>query len=193
MKISRLLVMTLLLCALGANAFAGPATDVVKAKQTTLFDLLKAPKSDAKKVDATLDDLLDYAHLTEASLGSEWAARTDKEKAQFAGLLKQLVRAAHVRTFKKIVGFDVAYVAEDASGDLLLVKTKATSKTNPKAEPIELAFRMAQQDGKWLEQDLVTDNVSLVSSYRSQFTKIVKNDGFPKLVAKMKDKLAKGE
>jgi phospholipid transport system substrate-binding protein len=33
----------------------------------------------------------------------------------------------------------------------------------------------------------------LVSSYRSQFTKIVKKDGFPTLITKMKDKIAKGD
>jgi phospholipid transport system substrate-binding protein len=42
-------------------------------------------------------------------------------------------------------------------------------------------------------QDIVTEGVSLVSSYRSQFTKIVKKDGFPALIQKMKDKLAKGD
>jgi phospholipid transport system substrate-binding protein len=35
--------------------------------------------------------------------------------------------------------------------------------------------------------------VSLVSSYRSQFTKIIKKDGFVALIQKMKDKLAKGD
>ena len=40
---------------------------------------------------------------------------------------------------------------------------------------------------------IVTESVSLVSSYKSQFTKIIKKDGFPALITKMKDKLAKGD
>jgi phospholipid transport system substrate-binding protein len=52
---------------------------------------------------------------------------------------------------------------------------------------------MVQKGGAWKVGDIVTEGVSLVSSYRSQFTKIIKKDGFPALVQKMKDKIAKGD
>ena len=52
---------------------------------------------------------------------------------------------------------------------------------------------MVQKNGAWRVQDIITEGVSLVSSYRCQFTKIVKKDGFPTLIQKMKDKLAKGD
>jgi phospholipid transport system substrate-binding protein len=177
------------------SAFAGPATDVVKSKQTALFDLIKqsTPESE-KKVAALFDEMLDYSSLAEGSLGSEWAARSDAEKAQFSDLLKQLVRKGYERNLKKILGFGVEYVAEEAAGDAVLVKTKAKStKTDAREEPVEIVFKLAQKGGTWRVQDIVTEGVSLVSSYRSQFTKIVKKDGFPALIQKMKDKLAKGD
>jgi len=175
-------------------AFAGPATDVVKTKQTTLFELLKAPTPDNKKIDGLFDEMLDYQSLAEGSLGSEWAPRADAEKAQFSDLLKQLVRKAYERNLKKILNFDVQYVAEDADGGAMLVKTKAQPKNgDARAEPVEIVFKMVQKDGKWKVNDIVTEGVSLVSSYRSQFTKIIKKDGFPALIQKMKDKLAKGD
>ena len=52
---------------------------------------------------------------------------------------------------------------------------------------------MQEKNGAWRVTDIVTEGVSLVSSYRSQFTKIVKKDGFPKLITKMKEKIAKGD
>jgi phospholipid transport system substrate-binding protein len=176
------------------SAFAGGATDVVKSKQTALFNLIKqsTPDSD-KKVSALFDEMLDYAALTEGSLGSEWAARSDAEKAQFSDLLKQLVRKGYERNLKKILNFDVEYLAEDAAGDAMMVKTKAKSKGDAREEPVEIVFKLAQKGGAWRVQDIVTEGVSLVSSYRSQFTKIVKKDGFPVLIQKMKDKLAKGD
>jgi phospholipid transport system substrate-binding protein len=176
------------------SAFAGGATDVVKSKQTALFTLIKqsTPDSD-KKVSALFDEMLDYAALTEGSLGSEWAARTDAEKAQFSDLLKQLVRKGYERNLKKILNFDVDYLSEDAAGDAVMVKTKAKSKGDAREEPVEIVFKLAQKGGAWRVQDIVTEGVSLVSSYRSQFTKIVKKDGFPVLIQKMKDKLAKGD
>ena len=177
------------------SAFAGGATDVVKGKQTALFDLIKqsTPESE-KKVAALFDEMLDYAALSEGSLGTEWAARTDAEKAEFSSLLKQLVRKGYERNLKKILGFDVEYVAEDgADGGAVMVKTKAKSKTDARSEPVEIIFKLAQKAGTWRVQDIVTEGASLVSSYRGQFTKIVKKDGFPALIQKMKDKLAKGD
>jgi phospholipid transport system substrate-binding protein len=177
------------------SAFAGGATDVVKGKQTALFDLIKqsTPESQ-KKVAALFDEMLDYAALSEGSLGTEWAPRSDVEKAQFSDLLKQLVRKGYERNLKKILNFNVEYVAEDAAdAGAMMVKTQAKSKTDAREEPVEIIFKVTQKAGVWRVQDIVTEGVSLVSSYRGQFTKIVKKDGFPVLIQKMKDKLAKGD
>jgi len=175
------------------SAQAGGATDAVKSKQASLFDLIKksTPESD-KKVGALFDELLDYQTLAESSLGSEWAPRSDAEKAQFSDLLKQLVRKSYERNLKKILNYDVDYIGEDGADGAVMVKTKAKSKSDAREEPLEITFKVVQKGGAWKVQDIVTEGVSLVSSYRSQFTKIVKKDGFPALIQKMKDKLAKG-
>jgi phospholipid transport system substrate-binding protein len=176
-------------------ADAGAATDVVKAKQSTLFDLLKKPDAaNQKKVGAIFDEMLDYGSLAEASLGSEWAARSDAEKAEFSELLKQLVRKAYEKNLKKTLNFNIEYLGEDSgAAGAIVVKTKAVSKTNAREEPIEINYKMVEKGGVWRVTDIVTEGVSLVSSYRSQFTKIVKKDGFPKLIVKMKEKVAKGD
>jgi phospholipid transport system substrate-binding protein len=176
------------------SAHAGDATSVVKSKQTSLFDLIKkaTPESD-KKVAALFDEMLDYPVLAETSLGSEWAPRSDAEKAQFSDLLKQLVRKSYERNLKKILNYDVDYVSEEADGSAVMVKTKAKSRSDAREEPLEITFKVAPKGNSWKVQDIVTEGVSLVSSYRGQFTKIVKKDGFPALLQKMKDKLAKGD
>ena len=177
------------------TAHAGEATDVVKAKQTAMFELLKLPASpdNDKKLQGIFDEMLDYAGLAEASLGSEWAARSDAEKAQFSDLLKQLVRKAWEKNLRKTLAYDIEYVAEQSKDGAIYVKTKAKSKTDAREEPIEIEYKMVAKNGAQLVGDIVTEGVSLVSSYRSQFTKIVKKDGFPTLIQKMKDKIAKGD
>ena len=175
------------------SALAGGATDVVKAKQSALFDVLKQATPDQKKITGLFDEMLDYQALAQSSLGSEWAARSDAEKKEFSDLLKQLVRKAYERNLKKIVNYDVSYTGEDAAAGATMVKTKAKSKTDAREEPIEIVFKMVQKGGSWKVNDILTEGVSLVSSYKSQFTKIIKKDGFPTLIKKMKDKLAKGD
>ena len=173
-------------------AFAGPATDEVKTKQTKLFDLVGKPGNDAQ-ITTLLDSVLDHQAIAEASLGSEWANRSDAEKAQFSDLLKTLVRRSYERNIKKTAGYNVEYIGETEKNGKIVVSTKAVSKTDKRADPVEIEYLLAEKDGKWRIQDIKTDDVSLVSSYRSQFTKIVKKDGFPALITKMKDKIAKGD
>ena len=175
-------------------ASAGPATDLVKTKQTALFELLKrgGPESE-KKVSALFDEMLDYGSLAETSLGSEWAARSDVEKSQFTDLLKQLVRKSYERNLKKTLNFNIEYIGEAPSNGAITVKTKAVSRTDARDEPVEIVYKLSERGGTFRVQDIVTEGVSLVTSYRAQFTKIVKKDGFPALVQKMKDKLAKGD
>jgi len=187
-------LLSMLALTFASSAYAGAATDLVKGKQTTLFDLLKQGTPEAqKKIDAVFDEMLDYGALAEASLGPEWAPRSDAEKAEFTDLLKKLVRNAYTKNLKKITGFDVDYLGEDAGdGGAMVVKTKSKPK-DPRDEPVEINFKVVQKDGKWKVQDIITEGVSLVQSYRSQFTKIIKKDGWPALLQKMKDKLAKGD
>jgi phospholipid transport system substrate-binding protein len=186
-------LLSMIALTVAGSAFAGPPTDVLKAKQTTALDLLKQSNAaNQKKIDALFDQLLDYQTLTEGSLGTEWANRTDAEKAQFSDLLKQLVRNSYQRNLKKIADFNVNYLGEDAVDGGVMVNTQS-KPTTPRDEPVDINFKMAAKDGTWKVQDIVTEGASLVSSYRSQFTKIIKKDGFPKVIEKMKDKLAKGD
>lgn len=191
-SILRSLVLSAGLFLLSATAFAGPATDALKAKQTALVDLLKAKGND-KKASVIFDELLDYDTIAKDSLGKEWDDRSDAEKKEFSELLKQLVRKSYERNLKKTLSYEVEYVAEESKDDRMHVKTKAINKAKAGEEPIEISYKMAEKDGKWVVQDITTEGVSLVKSYRSQFTKIIKKDGFPKLITKMKDKLAKGD
>jgi phospholipid transport system substrate-binding protein len=175
-------------------ASADAATDVVRTKQTVLFGLLRQPSpANDQKIGAVFDEMLDYDGLAQASLGTEWPNRSDAEKAQFSDLLKQLVRKAYERNLKKTLDYTIDYTGEEPAGTLTLVKTKATSKVDQREDPIEINYKMGTKAGSFLVEDIITEGASLVSNYRTQFTKIIKKDGFPALVKKMQDKLAKGD
>lgn len=182
-----LLGVTLLLCSLGAlPAYAGPATDLVRSKQTQLFEKIRA-RDDAAVI-ALLDEMLDYDAIARSSLGEQWGARTDAERAEFEGILKKLVQQAYRKNLQKIAESDVQYVNEETDGDVTKVTTKAKSRSDANEDPIDIAFAIRQAK----VVDISTEGVSLVGTYRSQFVRIVKKDGFGALLQKMKEKLAAG-
>lgn len=185
----RTLALAVSLSLVSSLALAGPATDYVRSRQTTLQEMLR--KND-KKVGETFDQMLDYDAMAQESLGSEWAARSDAEKAEFTDLLKKLVRKSYEKNLRKTLNFNVEFVAEEAAGGKTIVRTKNTNKAKPSDEPLRLDYRLADKGGgNFKIDDIITEDVSLVGSYRSQFVKVVKKDGFPALIKKMKDRLAK--
>jgi phospholipid transport system substrate-binding protein len=193
MALSALALFSILLFGGIGSAHAAGALEVVKEKQTALFQALKQSPPNQKKVQATFDEMLEYSALAEASLGGEWGARSQAEKDEFASVLKQLVQKAYERNLKKTLAYRIEYLGEEGAGDSKIVKTRAVSGKNAREEPIEIDFKMIERNGSWKVGDIVTDGTSLVANWRVQFIKIIKKDGFPVLMKKMRDKLAKNE
>ncbi len=180
---------------IAAPALAGPATDAVKAKQTQLFDLLAKPKSpeNSTKIGAIFDEMLDYPALAESSFGPEWSKLTDPQKREFTELLKQLVKKAYETNLHKTLDFSIEYLSETpADGGAVVVKSKATHKTDKRELPIEIGYKVLKTGAAFKVRDIITEDVSLVEGYRSQFSKLHKDKGFAGVVEKMKEKIAKG-
>jgi phospholipid transport system substrate-binding protein len=193
-KSTKLLVIASLVLAgaLGSGAaWAGPATDVVRAKQTVLFSIVAKKESAERqqKLKELFDEMLDYGALARESLGDKWGTLDAGQQKEFRDRLEKLVRRNYQRNLAKMLGWTIEYVGEKAGTSGVLVKTQAVSKTDKRAEPILLDFRMRNVEGKWLVVDIIPENASLVDTYKQQFTRILEKDGYPALKAKMDKKL----
>lgn len=189
-----LLAALAVLIALPRAAHADTAADsYLKDKQAELTKLLKAGKSadNDKKIAALFDQLLDYETLAKDSLGKYWDERSAAEKKDFQELLQKLVRNAYKKNLKKTLNYDVQYNGVDNAKKGKLVKTVAKSKKNNREEPVSIDYVMNKDGSKWRVTDIVTEGSSMVSNYKSQFTKVLKKKDFDTLMKKMKDKLAK--
>ena len=193
-------LLTVLMLLFASAASAGEATEFVKSKQSKLFDVIAQPKSPARqeKLRTMFDEILAYDVLAQASLGKKWGERSDAEKKEFSKLLTELVRNNYKRNLQKMLDYDIHYTGEkacpknggdDCPADTILVTTKAKHKTNKREPDVEIDFRVQKIGGKWMIVDIVTERASLVKTYRSQFLRILKKDGFATLIQKMKTKL----
>lgn len=133
-------------------ALGGPATDAVQSKHAAIFALLEKPGG-SSQLAPLIDDALDHAHIAEASLGPEWGVRSDAEKQAYGDLMKQLARRDYQRQLEKSAGQSVAYLSETAGSGWVAVLTKTTPKAEARTQPFEVAYKLAQRDGKWRIQD----------------------------------------
>jgi phospholipid transport system substrate-binding protein len=183
-----LLILTLSLPALGA---AESPRDFMKEKQSELTSLVKKGGS-AKKIEGVFDGLLDYDALARASLRDHWEGRTDAERREFMGILKQLVQRAYRKNLDRTVDYDVRFEGETREADRFVVRTTAQSKVNAREEPISIDYVVKKVGDAWRVQDIVTEGSSLVQNYQQQFNRVIKKDGFPELLRRMKTKLESG-
>jgi phospholipid transport system substrate-binding protein len=184
---------TLAIAPLASAEAEPPAQAFIRRKQEELMGLLKAGKPDAE-VDKVFNSLLNYDVLAEASLGSEWAGLKVEEKAEFTRLLAQLVRNSYRKNLKKTLGYKVSYTktAKADGRDAMVVYTEAENVKNPREDKIAINYWISGEGDQRRIVDVVTEETSMVGSYRSSFTKVIKKDGFPKLIEKMKKKAASG-
>ena len=187
--------LTLALCSLALAvapvALAASAEDFVRIKQTELMKLVREGKPDSE-VDKVFDQVLDYRVLAEASLGENWADRTDAEKEEFTSLLSKLVRSSYRRNLKKTLGYDVAYKGTEKGKDGEVVRTVATSTKDAREEPMSIDYVVRSQTAGQRIVDVVTEGSSMVANYRSSFARIMKKGGFAEVLKRMRKKVASG-
>jgi phospholipid transport system substrate-binding protein len=170
------------------------AVGFMKERQTELVSLIhkgNAPDN-TKKIENTFDAILDYDALAQGSLESQWAERSDAERKEFQETLKKLVQRAYRKNLDRTASYDVSFDGESKQGDGMLVKTTAKSRTNAREEPISIDYIVHKVGSVWRIEDIITEGSSLIKNYRQQFTRIIKKDGFPELMRRMKAKLASG-
>jgi len=194
-KLVSVLAIALASLLVASSAMAGEATQVVKDNQAKMFEIIAKPKTAAqqKELRAMFDTFLAYDVFAERSMGKKWKTLDAAQKKEFTGLLTQLIRNNYKRNLTKLLDFNIRYEAEESKKDGVLVNSIATHKTDKREPPFELDFLMAKVDGKLKIIDIITEDASMTKTYRAQFLRILRKDGYDKLIQKMKDKLAKDE
>ena len=179
----------------GAAQAAGTATDAMRSTINDVIrivedqDLKKPTRSieRRKMLEKVVGDRFSYEEMAKRSLGAQWPKLTDKERQEFVDLFTSLLTATYAQKVEGYTGEQVHYLSERLDGGYAEVKTKVASA---KLE-VPLDYRLLTKNGDWRVYDVVVDNVSLVSNYRGQFTKILRTSSFQDLIEAIRKKVEK--
>jgi phospholipid transport system substrate-binding protein len=177
----------------GRAAFAGPPTDQLRAHVDRVVKTLEDPalKGDDKvlerrrQVRGIANDIFDWAETARRALARHWQTLTDGQREEFVKLFGDLLERAYISKIELYGGEKIQYAGESIDGDLASVRTKLITKQGTEV-PIE--YRMMRRGDRWLVYDVVIENVSLISNYRTQFNRIIQTSSYKELVRKMKTK-----
>lgn len=172
------------------RARAGEAADAFKAKHDAIVVLVNDNASDAA-LGKVIDGMLDYHALAESSLGgpANYAKVCGDRCAEFEALLTKLIRTNYLRMVRQINAHPLQHL-DDVEGrnGIHKVTTKVKVEKNGRDRTMTIEYVMHEVDGRWLVRDIITDDISLVSNYRSEFHKIAKTEGIDGIIERLEAK-----
>jgi phospholipid transport system substrate-binding protein len=181
-----------------AGAVAAPAMgprETVESSVGRVITLLQ--DADAVKTESTRQsdrrteirklarELFDFEEVTRRTLSRHWAARSADERAEFVALFTELLERSYVNRVEAYAGESITYIGEAVDAGFATVRSKIL--TDRRSE-IALDYRLHLRDGRWRVYDLQIDGVSFISTYRSQFDRIIQAESYAALLERMRKK-----
>ena len=175
---------------LSSTAFAG-ATDDVKKSVDELFRIVadkNLQQHDQKRrqvLKQVINTIFDYSEMAKQTLGRHWNPRSPTERSQFTDLFASLLDNSYISKIESYNNEKILYVKETIDGKYAEVKSKVITE---KRDEYTLDYRLLNENGKWMVYDIVIEGVSMVSNYRTQFSRIINTSGYSELVKKLQTK-----
>src|SRR5579883_1236776 len=151
----------------------------------------KAGNEDARKAQMKeiVNGFLDYEALARRSLAQHWNDLQPTQREEFVRTLRDLIEKNYVQRLRSNLDYQVDYRNEDVQGDDATVSTMVKVKTKGKSSETQIDYKLHKTGGRWMVWDVVTDDVSMVLNYKSQFHRIITQESFDALLRKMKKKI----
>ena len=192
-QVIRFVIGCLMSAAFGLAAAQSTPDAVVKS---TVDDVLAAVKTTKDK--RTLRKLaeekvlpkFDFKEMTRLAVGQGWNQASPEQQQtlekEFRSILVNTYTAAISQSDGGSPTVDIRPLpaAQADQGD---VTVKTVIRQSGK-QPVAVDYRMSKASGDWKVNDVVVENLSLVTTYRSSFSETIKSSGINGLIKTLQDK-----
>ena len=134
-------------------------------------------------------DLFDFDEISRRALSRYWTTRTAEEQAEFTRLFTDLLERAYIGRIESYSGEKIVYGSEVVDGSFATVRSRVLTRRNTET-PLE--YRLHLRDGRWKVYDILIDNVSFVSTYRSEFSRILQRESYADLLDRLRKQSVEG-
>ena len=180
----------------GATAIEHPAQTLVAGSTTRVLQILSEnseriktdPEFLLQTIDTHISPHLDFVSMTKLAVGKNWRKASS---AQRETLIKQF-RLLLLNTYSKSLSlysgqsFEFLPFREGKREDRARVRSEFKQSGGA---AIPISFKLLNK-GSWKIYDITIDGISLVTNYRTGFSKKIKSDGIDGLIAQLRSKNA---
>jgi phospholipid transport system substrate-binding protein len=176
-----------------AAAAPTPPDEVVKTTTERLQKEIAARekefKADSKKLYAFVDEVIvpkfDTKYIAQLILARHWKGASDDQRKRFQAAFKDMLVHSYANA---LVEYHTSVkpewmplrMAKDATD--VTVNSRLLREGKP---PLPIGFAMRLKDGEWKVYDIVIENLSLVTSFRSQINSEIKRTSLDALIQRL--------
>lgn len=180
---------------LAGAVLASPATGPREAVESAIARVMsviqdgevngKAVTDKRAEIRRIARELFDFDEISRRALSRHWAPRTPDEQAEFVALFSDLLERSYMNRIEAYAGEKISFTAEALDGSFATVRSKVVTQRRSETA---LDYRMHVRAGHWQVYDVLIDGVSFVSTYRSQFDRVIQAESYGALVERLRKK-----
>lgn len=150
-----------------------------------------SPQNDAKtqEVRDVVNGFLDFQELAQRSLSKHWDGIAPAKRREFVATLRELVERNYIDQMNGSANYKLNWEKEELKPTEATVQAKLSTVSRGKPVDVAMEYRLVHKQRGWVVYDVVTDEQSLLETYRAEFNKVIKKESFDALLAKLKQKL----
>ena len=139
------------------------------------------------RLDIIVSNSFDLNFMAEKSVGRHWKKLSSEEQQRWLDSFRQMTAATYAGRFEGFSGQKFEVLGqESANHETVVVRAILL---NPDGEDVNLNYRLHQIDGTWKVIDVyLNGTVSELALRRSEYSTVLKRDGFAKLIETIDDK-----
>jgi phospholipid transport system substrate-binding protein len=140
-----------------------------------------------ERLRSIIEESFDLSFMAEKSVGRHWKTLSAEDQARWLSAFGDMTTATYAGRFEGYSGQHFEILGqEDAGHDTVMVRARVV---DPGAEDVQLNYRLHERDGAWRVIDVyLNGTVSELALRRSEYSTVLKRDGFDKLLETIGDK-----
>ncbi len=129
----------------------------------------------------------DFAEMARRSLGDRWSTLAGKQ-AEFIAAFIQFAESSYLTALGSYRGEKITYGREYIEAGFAEVETQVLGR----GETTPITYKLHLVGDEWKVYDVIIDQISLVSNFRSQFGRILRMASVDELMRRLREKGTQG-
>ncbi|MBV1909388.1 MAG: ABC transporter substrate-binding protein [Kangiellaceae bacterium] len=169
------------------HLFAGtPTESLTLAVDKILIVAANKEASDEEKkqlLSEIMSDEVDFEAVSKRVVSKKWKKATVEQKSQFKQQFLEIMVGTYSALLKNFSNEKVEYVKEQTKGKKYAIVDTKIHSDNKK---IPVRYRMIKDGDNWKIYDFVPEGISLITTYKGNYSSILKKKGIAGLLIDMK-------